>query len=171
VKGLAYLAALLRSPGQEIHAFQLGGGTQADAPTPSGRELAEEGLTARDLGDAGELLDAEARAAYKERLADLHEELEHAEATADADRATRAQSEIEILTRELARATGLAGRTRRAGSPAERARLNVTRSINSAIKKIAAQHPALGEHLAASVHTGLFCTYAPDPNRPITWNL
>jgi AAA ATPase domain len=92
-------AAPLRSPGAEIHALQLGGVEQ------------------HSLGDAGELIDADARAAYKERLQDLTEELEHAEHSDDVDHATRAESEIDALTRELARATGLAGRTRKAGSP------------------------------------------------------
>ncbi len=68
VKGFAYLTTLLRHPGQEFHALDLGGGVGTAAATP--RELADEGLAARDLGDAGELLDAEARAAYKERLED-----------------------------------------------------------------------------------------------------
>ena len=38
--------------------------------------------------------------------------------------------------REMARAVGLGGRDRRAGSAAERARLNVTRAIKSALQKI-----------------------------------
>jgi hypothetical protein len=168
VKGFAYLTTLLRHPGQEFHALDLGGGVGTAAATP--RELADEGLAARDLGDAGELLDAEARAAYKERLEELLDELEEAKRHGDVERATETESELEILTRELARATGLGGRSRRAGSAAERARLNVTRSISSAIKKIAAASPALGEHLAAAVRTGLFCVYSPDPRRPIDWD-
>jgi tetratricopeptide (TPR) repeat protein len=170
VKGFSHLVTLIRHPGQEFHALDLGGGAGTAAATPSGRELAEEGLVAGDLGDAGELLDAEARAAYKERLAALAEELEEAKAHGDVERATDAESEIEALTRELARATGLAGRSRRAGSAAERARLNVTRSISSAIKKIGAGSPALGEHLAAAVRTGLFCVYSPDPRLPMHWD-
>ncbi len=171
VKGFGYLATLLRHPDQEFHALDLGGGTGAAAAMPSGRELADEGMVGRDLGDAGELLDGEARAAYKERVEDLREELEEAKELGDVERATRAESELEILTRELARATGLGGRSRRAGSAAERARLNVTRSISSAIKKIGAGSPSLGEHLAAAIRTGLFCVYSPDPRRPIRWDV
>lgn len=170
VKGFTYLVTLLRHPGQEFHALDLGGGAGTAAATASGRALADEGLVARDLGDAGELLDAGARAAYKERLIALHEDLEEAKDRGDVERATDAESEIEILTRELARATGLGGRSRRAGSAAERARLNVTRSISSAIKKIGAGSPALGEHLAAAVRTGLFCVYSPDPRLTIHWD-
>ncbi len=171
VKGFAYLATLLRNPGQEFHALDLGGRTAAASGSPSAREMATEGLTARDLGDAGEVLDAEARAAYKERLHDLREELEEAKSADDVERAARAESEIEILTRELARAVGLGGRSRRTGSAAERARLNVTRSIGAAVKKIGACSPGLAEHLAAAVRTGLFCIYDPDPRLPVRWQL
>jgi hypothetical protein len=51
----------------------------------------------------------------------------------------------------------------------ERARVNVTRAISAALKRIAAHHPALGRHLAATVKTGTFCTYTPDPRLPIEW--
>lgn len=170
LKGFAYLVTLVRHPGQEFHALDLGGAIAASGASPSGRAIAEAGLVTGDLGDAGELLDADARAAYKERLADLIEELEDAKSVGDEERAERLESEQEILTRELARAVGLGGRSRRAGSAAERARLNVTRSIGSAVKKIAAGSPALGEHLAAAVRTGLFCVYSPDPRLPIRWD-
>jgi hypothetical protein len=171
VKGFGYLAALLRRPGHEVHALDLGGGTSGVADAAAGVRGLDEGLVARDLGDAGELLDAEARGAYKRRLAELREELEEAQGFGDEARAARAEAEIDVLTKELSRAVGLGGRSRRAGSAAERARLNVTRSISSAIKKIAGGSPALGEHLAAAVHTGLFCVYNPDPRLPITWDL
>jgi hypothetical protein len=51
----------------------------------------------------------------------------------------------------------------------ERARVNVTRAIAAALKRITAHHPTLARHLAATVKTGLFCTYTPDPRLPIEW--
>jgi len=74
-----------------------------------------------------------------------------------------------MLTRELARAVGLGGRARRAGSMAERARLNVTRAIAAVLRKIAAQHPPLAEHLAGTIHLGTYCSYTPDPRHPVRW--
>ena len=70
---------------------------------------------------------------------------------------------------ELARAVGLGGRDRRAASHAERARLNVTRAIRAAMANLARVHPSLGRHLAATVRTGRYCAYTPDPRAPITW--
>jgi hypothetical protein len=151
MKGLGYLATLVASPGREFHAFDLGGGS--------------------DLGDAGEVLDAEAKARYRERLADLQEELEEAQRFNDLERAARAEHEIGFLTDELGRAVGLGGRTRRAGSAAERARLNVSRAISAAVKRIGGQERALEEHLTATIKTGLFCSYNPDPRLPIRWEL
>ena len=63
----------------------------------------------------------------------------------------------------LARATGLGGRARKAGSDAERAPLNVTRAVRKVVRKIQADCPVLGVHLERSVQTGLFCAYQPDP--------
>ena len=122
-----------------------------------------------DLGDAGALLDATAKAAYQARLAELGAEPEEAEAGNDPARASRARAEREFLVAELARAVGLGGRDRRAASHAERARLNVTRAIRAAVANLARDHPSLGRHLAATVRTGRYCSYIPDPRAPITW--
>jgi hypothetical protein len=35
---------------------------------------------------------------------------------------------------------------------------------------IARQCPALGDHLAASVRTGRYCSYAPPGEAPPTWS-
>jgi hypothetical protein len=73
-----------------------------------------------DLGDAGELLDATAKAAYKARLGELAAELEEAERCSDPGRAAKASTERDFLVGELPRAVGLGGRDRRAASHAGR---------------------------------------------------
>ncbi len=158
-KGLILLQTLLRHPGQEFHVLDLAG-----AGTPG-----EEGGGRAAAGDAGELLDPAARAAYRRRLEDLRDELQEACTFNDPARAARAEHEIAFLTDELAQAVGLGGRARKAASAAERARVNVTRTVGAVLKKIAAGNPALGQHLAATVRTGTFCSYTPDPRVPIAW--
>jgi tetratricopeptide (TPR) repeat protein len=160
-KGVHLLATLLRHPGQEIHVLDLAAGV-------AGAIAAGE---VPDRGDAGPLLDPVARAAYKSRLEDLRDELEEAERFNDPARAERARLEIEFLADELARGVGLGGRERRAASAAERARVNATRTIGGVVKKISALSPRLGEHLRATVRTGYYCVYAPDPTSPIRWQL
>jgi hypothetical protein len=115
------------------------------------------------------MLDAAAKAAYKARLDELRAEVEEAERGNDPARAAKARAERDFLVAELARAVGLGGRDRRAASHAERARLNVTRAIRSAMANLARADPALGEHLSRTIRTGRYCSYTPDPRVPITW--
>jgi tetratricopeptide (TPR) repeat protein len=172
-KGLRHLAQLLTHPGQELHAVDLeaaDGQVARPAPLGSRDRTQAGGLEVRaDLGDAGELLDATAKAAYRARVKELRAEVEEAEGLNDPVRAAKARAELDFLVAELARAVGLGGRDRRAASHAERARLNVTRAIRTAMANLARANPALGQHLAATVRTGQYCCYVPDPRTPITW--
>ncbi len=167
-RGLLFLAQLLREPNREIRATDLVASAGSNATTPSSPPPAS---ARASLGDAGEMLDAQARAAYKRRLDELREDLDEAERFNDTGRSERLREELEVLTRELSRAVGIGGRARVAGSHAERARVNVTRAISAALKKIAAQHPALGEHFAHTIRTGTFCSYGPDPRAPVEWEV
>jgi hypothetical protein len=162
-KGLRYLARLLHAPGQELHALDLvaEGGSR-------GPGAGEPGLGG-GAGDAGAVLDARAKAAYKARLDELREELEEATAHHDLGRAARAREEMDFLVAELSAAVGLGGRDRRAASDAERARQSVTRAVKGAIERLAEAHPSLGEHLRSTVRTGIYSAYVPDPRAPIVW--
>ena len=44
-------------------------------------------------------------------------------------------------------------------------------SLVSVLRKIASEHPVLGEHLAATVRTGTFVSYTPDPRSPMRWDI
>jgi hypothetical protein len=123
------------------------------------------------LGDAGEVLDVQAKASYRQRIKDLTEELKEAKGTGDEKRGLRLDEEIEALSTELARAVGLRGRDRRAASNAERARVNVTRTIRIAIGRIKDHDSGLATYLDKSIRTGTFCSYQPDPERHVFWNL
>lgn len=171
-KGLHYLATLLASPGREFHVIDLEAQEHRETSAPSGpgRRSASGELEARpDLGDAGEMLDATAKAAYKTRLEVLQAELDEAESFNDPARAAKAREEIDFIATELARAVGLGGRDRRAASHAERARLNVTRAIRAAMWNLGRANPALGQHLSSTIRTGRYCSYTPDPRAEIAW--
>jgi hypothetical protein len=170
-KGLAYLAHLLRHPGKAIHAIDLVNSVGSDANEPRSAQTETTEERRRNLGDAGEMLDMQAIADYKRQLADLRSELEEADLRHDVGRAAALQQEIEFLKREITRAVGLGGRSRRAGSHAERARVNITRAIASTLHKITEHHAELGRHLAATIKTGTFCSYVPDPRVPMEWLL
>jgi AAA ATPase domain len=155
-KGMRYLARLLEDPHGEVHVVEL----QAGAPAPDLQAGAE---------PAGTWLDDEAKRAYRARLADLEEELAEAERWGDLERAARAREERELIGRELARAVGLGGRDRPAASAAERARVNATRAIRGAIRRIEECDASLGAHLDRAVRTGTFCVYDPAPQDEVSW--
>ena len=67
------------------------------------------------------------------------------------------------LIHELAAATGLGGRSRRLGDPAERARKTVSARVRDALSKIDQVHPQLARHLRDTVHLGTHCGYATRP--------
>jgi tetratricopeptide (TPR) repeat protein len=161
LKGMRYLARLLADPGREYHVLDL-------VAAETGRD-AQADLPLSALGDAGEILDARAKDAYRRRLTEIDDDIEHAHATGDAERAAQADTERGFLVRELARAFGLSGRGRRAASASERARAGVTRAIRQAIARIGEHHPQLGEHLTRTIRTGTYCAYFPDPRAPAGW--
>jgi len=172
IRGLGYLAHLLQHPNREFHVFDLVTAADVDAATiPSSRRavLTEPSTSVSELGDAGEMLDPQARSAYKRRLADLREELQEASAFHDLGRIERIQHEIAFLTHELAAAVGLNGCSRRAAAPAERARVNVAKGIKAAVSKIAKHSPTLERYLTTTIKTGLFCSFSPDPRFPVHW--
>ena len=123
----------------------------------------------RGLGDAGEVLDAQAREEYRRRQAELRAELEAAERNNDPGRAEAAQQELEMISDEIAGALGRGRRARRRFSHAERARSLVTKHIRSAIDLIRRTDPQLASHLDRSIQTGAHCGYLPDSRDKIHW--
>jgi tetratricopeptide (TPR) repeat protein len=175
-KGMAYLAHLLRNPGAEFHVLDLAAGIAgrgdeggADRLPRGGEDLEKAGIHIGNLGDAGELLDDQAKGAYRRRLAELREELEEAKATGKVEQAEQLEDEIDALNKELSRAVGLGGRNRRAASASERARQTVTKTLKAALERIAQSDADLGGILAQSIRTGNFCSYQPDTDLPIAW--
>ena len=167
-KGMGHLARLLEVPGREIHALDL---SRLESSVDGSGPARSEDLAAGRLGDSGLVLDAEAKAAYRQRLEDIRAELAEAEEWNDPGRVDRLQAEERALMHELAGALGLGGRDRVVGSATERARVSVTRAIRAAMGRITDQSESLGKHLHATIRTGTFCSYTPDPRAPITWRL
>jgi tetratricopeptide (TPR) repeat protein len=169
MKGIRYLARLLANPGRELHVVELvaveEGGRAATTPVRG------PGLSIRDAGDAGEMLDPRAKEAYQRRLTEIEDDLQEARAFGDTSRVAQATAERDCLARELSRAVGLGGRHRRVGSAAERARASVTRAVRHAMRRIRAHHPSLGTHLERAIRTGTYCAYLPDTRVPLTWEL
>ncbi|MER5267911.1 AAA family ATPase [Actinosynnema sp. NPDC002837] len=140
-KGLRDLHVLLSSPGEPVAAVAL---------------LAPEAVVSARLG-GDPVLDDEAKSRYRRRLAQLDDEIDRA---FDDDRAAALDRERAALLEELRTAAGLAGRTRRLGDEAERARKAVTARIRDTLRKLDERHPGLAAHLRETVSTGATCVYS-----------
>ncbi|WP_322938480.1 hypothetical protein [Nocardioides bizhenqiangii] len=153
-RGLEHLHVLLSSPGREVSALRLAGG---------GETVEQSGL--------GEVVDAQALASYRRRLADIDTELDEADVSGDARRGEQLTAERQALLAEVSAATGLGGRPRSAGSGAERARIAVRKAIATALNAIHSADPVVARHLTSRVRTGLWCSYEPDPDAQVDWRL
>jgi hypothetical protein len=151
-RGLDLITALLQKPDQEIRVVDL-----------DGRGIQE--------ADLGPVLDRRAEQAYRQRVAQLTEHLEEARVTGDADHAARMRRERDDLEHALGAALGLGDRIRPRGSSAERARTAVTKALRDAVRRIGDVDPLVGKHLSASLRTGAWCSYRPDPATRFTWRL
>jgi hypothetical protein len=154
-KGVRYLSALLKEPGREFHV-----GVLLDLPSDDGAEP-RGGIHLSALGDAGEWLDARAKADYRRRLDRLEDALADAEARSDTELAARLRDERRALATELARGLGLGDRDRRASSASERARVNVQRRIRDVVRRVTEVDETLGRYLELHVKTGVFCSWEP----------
>jgi hypothetical protein len=161
-KGLLYLTHLLTNPGKDFGALELCA-IDSGAGDLTAQEVigGSKGFGTVAAADAGELLDAQAKQAYRSRIRDLQSSLIEAKARGDLARVEAVEAELDSLTHELRRAVGLGGRSRRSGSVLERARINVTRTIRSAIERIRRRNSELGLSLALSITTGNVCSYTP----------
>ena len=153
-RGLHYLRLLLGAPGRDIAAL--------DLVVPG---------TALAAAPAEPVLDDAARASYEQRIRELSAELDAADRAGDPDRASRVEQERQAVLDELRRATGLGGRPRRLSGEAERARVNVTRTLRATIERIETLAPRAGAHLQASIRTGTACRYEPASGGPAHWRI
>lgn len=160
VRGLRYIAHLLRNPQAEFHVLDLVSVGLDEGAEQMSKDLSAQSETA---------VPPHLRAAYKQRLEDLHQELEEAREFHDTERAARVQEELDRAAQQIATKMGLGRQDRNAAVRAERARVNVVKGIASALNKIAAHSPALELYLSKTLKTGLYCSYTPDPRLPVHW--
>jgi TolB-like protein/Tfp pilus assembly protein PilF len=116
-----------------------------------------------------QVIDEQARQAYRSKISALQQDIEEAENNRDFEAAQKLQIEYEKLIEHLSGAMGLNGKIRETGSTVEKARSAVTWRIRNAISKIEQAHPSLGKHLSNSIKTGTFCSY--EPEKTVEWDL
>ncbi len=164
-KGMHDLGVLLSDPGRERHVLDLWAGPHHAGRAHEAGRPQEGGVMTTPSGTAQPVIDDEARSRYRRRLVQLDESI--GEARLSGGSPERLVEERDWLVHELTAAYGIGGRSRTINDPAERARKAIYRRVTDALRRIEKSHPALGRHLRHSVHTGFYCSYAPE--RELRW--
>ncbi|WP_422107226.1 tetratricopeptide repeat protein [Winogradskyella sp.] len=149
-KGFHDIYKFLNEPNKEFHCLDLMG-------------------SGIDESNNSESIDQKAKLQYHNRIKELQQEIEEAEAMNNTHSITALREEYDSILEYLSNAIGLSGKARKVGSTIEKARSAVTWRIRSSIKKIDALHPELGKHLSKSIKTGTYCMYQPEYD--INWSL
>lgn len=150
--GMQYIANLIAANGNEVHVLDLIASDNADRQT----------LGALASATADPILDPLARSQYRQRLIEIEEDLELAQACNDAGRAEMLHQEKQSIVRELAASYGLSGRQRTAPATLERARIRAKNRLTSALNAIKKNNPAAWRHFDAALRTGRTCSYRPE---------
>jgi hypothetical protein len=155
-KGAAYLHLLLAQPGNPLSAAEMAYRVARDPKRYA-------------LGDAGEVADREAMAAYRARYDELQEDLEEATTNNDAGAKAKIQEELASLTEQIRTAQGFGGRLRKASDDRERVRKKVGMAIGRVMKDITQYDRQLAEHLKPP---RLICGKNPcyKPDREVCWD-
>ncbi len=175
LKGLTYIVYLLQHPNESISATQL---VEITTEKQTGelhnemskQQIEEEGLRqVVDLGDSGKAADPKTLKEVRRRLLEIEEEKVRAEQVGDSEKYDELEETTEQLERYLNKNYGLGNKPRRAGSHADRMRVNVNRAIQRVVGKIRKQNEALATYLNSTIKTGFQVSYTPDPNNPASW--
>lgn len=173
VKGLNYLAFLLRCPGKDVFVQDLvntlGQSDSRKSVRRARGELTQDGLSLATTSSDDDVLDSEAMRAYNNRLKGIRGELDEAKKNGDLSWQSRLEKEKDQIVEQLQAALGLGGRHRHFPSQGEKTRKAVSITIKRAIARVVKHHKSLGRHLTNSIRTGICCSYHPE--QPIKWNL
>ncbi len=132
--GMRYLARLVAAPNRDVPALAL---VVDQGPLPP-------------LTGGQDVMDAATVTAVRERIHTLRQQ---------PLLAPDEQDELDALTHEFVRASGLAGRSRAFADVPERARTAVRKAVKRAIEQVSAANPVVGQYLAARIETGVVCRY------------
>lgn len=164
-KGFLYIAQLIRAPYKGVKCQNLGLEThESEMLRETAARKIMQDLGGDSIGEDGDLLqklcDKKAKRDVEDELERLKLEVEHAKANHQVELAEILTDKIEKLEKYLAD-VGTSCRPRCFPSEAERARKRVANAIRRAIGAISRSHPALANHLQASLNLGGDCSYCP----------
>lgn len=160
LRGLQYIADLIKSGSKRI--TELAASKDASETLPTNKSLAwedQEGFSA--LQFRGEGIDREARQKYRQRLQEIAEELQEAQANQDLGRLEFLQEERQRILEEL---------TAKPSDPTRKRLLkNIEKNFATAYRTLEQSMPRTAMHFRDSItRTGELFQYAP--SNPPAWN-
>ncbi len=170
LKGMKYLAVLLREAFDEVHPVEIpikaGEGLRADKT----KEALDAELNMSGEGDAGETVDAIALKEYSDRLTEIEDELlPKAREENDEARVGRFVKEKEFILEHIKKSINKYGRPRKFEKRRKNERDRVLNNIETALNSLHEKIPALADHLRESIERGSTRSYRPEP--PVDWNV
>jgi hypothetical protein len=154
-KGMLYLAVLLGSPNEDIHAIDLC--ARADS---QGQRSEQRGVEASDRQTGLDL---------RRGRRSIEAELERARSENAHGKVADLRSKLAAIDTQLRRDFGLHGKVRVYGDVGDRARQTVQKSIKVALKNISYVHALLHAHIEVAISTGFSCAYRP--RQRILWKI
>ncbi len=158
IKGLRYLAVLLRQPGQEINVEALS-------------QLVDGVAQQSTVRSEDPVLDARGRRKLLDRIEAIDAELDRADRRGDAERSERLSTERDEIEAALRAATGRRGALRAMPNPSEAARSRVGNAVRRTLKRIGELDPVMGEELRRTVLLGYYPVYAPLSGSEVAWTV
>jgi hypothetical protein len=159
-----------------VHQQQQSGPSDATYGKMTNDDLEREGMSAQGADSAGPILDRPGLQMFHERLKELDQELEDAEASHDYAAQERLEAQRIELLKEIERAVGpspkgglgTAKKLRQIAAGSKKDRDSVRNAINRELEKIERKDLSLGRHLRNSLKLQDLIFYQPEP--PVAWN-
>jgi len=174
VKGLAYLQFLLAHEGEWLDVLELGARVEPsvavdanpDLKTMTDEQQDEASLYLRQRSDSRqEHFDAKAKVQLLKAKKELEEDLAYMQANPEAA-SQEEQDEVVEKIEKLQQALGFRGNSRTFSDSKDKARKRISKLITEAIQeRIAPRHPALAQHLKASLNMGFNFSYTPEESK------
>jgi hypothetical protein len=161
--GLAYIRELLGKPDKQINCLDLARACNPQS-TRSRKGLVEADEVHQADSSQESSLDTRATKEYKEKLAEIEEELAEAQENQDMGKIEKLQEDKALLAGELKKAGH-----RKQAPAVKQARTSVSNAITRAIDNIGQNNEDAGKFLKQSIETGTTCRYKSDRN--VTWEL
>jgi hypothetical protein len=162
-KGFLLIQHLLQNPNKPISVQELNSiANESTLSTPIDEgTLLENDIFIKGSFDGDLCIDREAVQQYKQKILELDDLIEDADARNDIEAKEIFKEQREQISNEFMKNTDWRGKTKREGSGSRKISQSVAKNIKNAIGKISVQCPELGKYLEDYIRTGLSCKYEP----------